>query len=41
MEIKLEKVSRRHLKGIVGQGKGSVIIATSSGDISIHRQGGD
>ena len=40
MEIKLEKVSRRQLKGIVGNGRGSLIIATSSGDITIHRRNG-
>ena len=41
MEIKLEKVSRRHLKGIVGKGRGSIVIATSSGDITIHRRNGE
>jgi hypothetical protein len=38
MEIKLEKVSRRRLKGVVGNGKGSLVIATASGDITIAQR---
>ncbi|NIO27465.1 MAG: DUF4097 family beta strand repeat protein [Candidatus Latescibacteria bacterium] len=41
MDIKLEKVSRRHLKGIVGNGKATIVIATASGDVSIYKGNGD
>ncbi len=38
LEIKLEKVSRRQLKGVVGNGKASLVIATASGDITIYKK---
>jgi hypothetical protein len=37
MEIKLDQVSRRHLKGIVGNGKSELVITTASGDVSINQ----
>jgi hypothetical protein len=37
MEIKLDKVSRRHLKGTVGNGKSQLLITTASGDVSINQ----
>lgn len=37
MEIKLDKVTRRHLKGTVGKGKAQLAITTASGDVSISQ----
>jgi hypothetical protein len=37
MEIKLDKVSRRHLKGVVGNGKSQLVITTASGDVSVNQ----
>ncbi len=37
MEIKLDQVSRRHLKGVVGNGKSQLVITTASGDVSINQ----
>jgi DUF4097 and DUF4098 domain-containing protein YvlB len=37
MEIRLDKVSRRHLKGVVGSGKAELVITTASGDVSINQ----
>jgi len=37
MQIKLDQVSRRHLRGIVGKGKSELVITTASGDVSINQ----
>ncbi len=37
MEIKLERISRRRLKGVVGNGESTLVIETTSGDVSIRR----
>jgi len=40
-EIDIQKISRNILKGIVGEGKGTIKIQTATGDIEIHRTGSD
>lgn len=38
LDIELEKITRRTLKGVVGSGKSRVIIETASGDVSIFER---
>lgn len=37
LDIQLEKISRRMLRGVVGNGQGRLSIETSSGDVVIHQ----
>ena len=39
--IEIEKISRNILKGVVGEGKGTIKIQTATGDIEINRAGSD
>lgn len=41
LDIRLDKVSRRMLRGVVGSGSSKVLVETASGDISIRESGGD
>jgi len=40
MAIKVDKITRRQLKGIVGSGKSRVVIETASGDVKISQKNG-
>jgi len=40
-EIEIQKITRNILKGIVGEGKGTVKVQTATGDIEINRTGSD
>jgi hypothetical protein len=41
LQIKLDKVTRQRLKGIVGTGKSKVIVETASGNVFIKERAGD